>query len=68
MITTSKHNPWPLDTEIQDLKSAGLTKESLVRFKFFNLDHRLMLDTIGTLSKEDQKIVLQRLKELFLLK
>jgi mRNA interferase MazF len=24
MITTSSHHPWPLDTEIEDLRAAGL--------------------------------------------
>jgi len=54
MITSARNEPWPLDYLIDDLKSTGLSKPSLVRMKFFTLDHRLILEKIGKLSKKDQ--------------
>ena len=40
---------------ITDLKSAGLNKASVIRMKLFTLDHKLILETVGTLSKKDQE-------------
>ena len=44
MIASQGNPPWPLDCSITDLKSAGLPAPSLVRFKLFTLDHRLVRD------------------------
>jgi len=54
MITSAKHSDWPLDSLINDLSSAGLSAPSLIRLKFFTLDHRLIRGTLGELSNEDQ--------------
>lgn len=55
MITTQSHSPWPGDTDINDLESAGLDHPSLVRLKLFTLDHRLIIKKIGQLSENDRK-------------
>lgn len=53
MITSAKHSSWKDDSEISDLKTTGLTAESVVRQKIFTLDIRLIIDCIGNLSKTD---------------
>lgn len=53
MITSAANAPWPLDCAILDLESAGLPTASVVRFKLFTLDHRLVKGTLGSLSAED---------------
>jgi mRNA interferase MazF len=54
MITSAGHSPWPLDAPISDLKAAGLPAPSLVRFKLFTLDHRLVRGKLGRLAEKDQ--------------
>lgn len=54
MITSAAHAPWPLDVPIGDLASAGLPAPSIVRFKLFTLDHRLVRGTLGRLGAEDR--------------
>ncbi len=65
MITSAAHTPWPLDCPILDLESAGLPAPSLVRFKLFTLDHRLVRAVLGQLSPSDQSAVRARLDQLF---
>ena len=57
MITSAAHTAWPLDHSIQDLSAAGLRYPSLVRFKIFTLDQRLILGTLGRLGQDDQRAV-----------
>ena len=54
MITSAGHAPWPLDVPINDLRAAGLPVPSLVRFKLFTLDHRLVRGRLGRLAEKDQ--------------
>ncbi|GFO73938.1 mRNA interferase MazF [Bathymodiolus platifrons methanotrophic gill symbiont] len=54
MITSAKQSDWPLDTPITDLNSSGLPAPSLIRLKLFTLDHRLIISSLGQLSKDDQ--------------
>jgi mRNA interferase MazF len=54
MITSASHTAWPLDVPIGDLKVAGLPVPSIVRFKLFTLDHRLVRGRLGRLSERDQ--------------
>lgn len=54
MITSAKQSSWPLDTPINDLDSAGLPAPSLIRLKLFTLDHRLIINSLGYLSANDQ--------------
>jgi len=65
MITSAHHNAWPLDIKIQDLKACGLEKASLIRFKLFTLDNRLIKAKIGILSKKDQKIFNESISKVF---
>lgn len=53
MITTKSHSPWPGDTELIDLDTAGLDHPSIVRLKLFTIDHRLIVKRIGELSEKD---------------
>jgi mRNA interferase MazF len=54
MITSAEHASWPLDVPISDLKAAGLPVPSIVRFKLFTLDHRLVRGKLGRLAEKDQ--------------
>ncbi|HEX8009384.1 MAG TPA: type II toxin-antitoxin system PemK/MazF family toxin [Casimicrobiaceae bacterium] len=54
MVTSAGHAPWPLDVPINDLAAAGLPAPSIVRFKLFTLDHRLMRGKLGRLAAKDQ--------------
>lgn len=64
MITSVKEGQdfWPADVVIKDLSHAGLPASSLVRFKLFTLDHRLVLGRLGKLSQSDQKHVQEKLQ------
>lgn len=57
MITSAKHQPWPGDHRIADLRAAGLRSPCTVRLKVFTLDNRLILGRIGRLSAADGKSV-----------
>lgn len=57
MITSAANAPWPLDCAIADLASAGLPAASVVRFKLFTLDHRLIRGTLGQLGPADARSV-----------
>lgn len=64
MITSQGNAPWPLDCPIVDLAAAGLPAPSLVRFKLFTLDHRLVRGELGRLSASDKNTVHAHLKRL----
>ena len=64
MITSQQHSPWPLDCSIEDLTAAGLPAPSIVRFKLFTLDHRLVHGKVGELSGSDRQQVAAKLGEL----
>lgn len=57
MITSLGHTPWPLDCPLADLAAAGLPAPSMVRFKLFTLDHRLVRGQLGKLAVQDQAAV-----------
>lgn len=64
MITTARHSAWPLDVRIGDLVAAGLPAESIVRFKLFTLDHRLVRGRLGRLGTDDEHAVTEALRVL----
>jgi mRNA interferase MazF len=66
MITSAANTPWPLDCAISDLKTAGLPAPSVVRFKLFTLDHRLVRGELGRLAKTDKNVVTERLQSLLM--
>ncbi len=57
MITSQGNTPWPLDCPLNDLAAAGLPAPSMVRFKLFTLDHRLVRGELGKLSPADVAVV-----------
>lgn len=57
MITSQANSPWPLDCQLSDLAAAGLPAPSMVRFKLFTLDHRLVRGEIGKLAPADAEAV-----------
>lgn len=64
MITSAVHARWPLDVEIADLAAAGLPAPSLVRFKLFTLDHRLVRGILGHLADKDADHVAKAIRRL----
>ncbi len=64
MITTGAGAAWPLDCPLADLETAGLPAASLVRFKLFTLDHRLVRGELGRLGDSDQAAVRAALETL----
>ncbi len=66
MITSLKpaQEGWPADVLIENLQPTGLPVPSIIRFKLFTLDHRLILDRLGKLSEKDQHNVQKKLKEI----
>jgi mRNA interferase MazF len=54
MITSAGNAPWPMDCPIADLAAAGLPAPSMVRFKLFTLDHRLVRGVLGQLAPADR--------------
>lgn len=69
MITSLKpaQNLWPTDLIIENLDFTGLSFPSIIRFKMFTLDHRLILGRLGKLSDIDQNRVHHKLKEILYL-
>ena len=67
MITTAQRSHWPNDVAVQDLASCGLTLASVVRFKLFTLDNRLIARRIGHLSARDRQAVRRALRSLIAL-
>ena len=65
MITSQGNAPWPLDCPIADLNATGLPAPSLVRFKLFTLDHRLVRGELGKLAAADATMVAEGLNKLF---
>ncbi|MBS0607572.1 MAG: type II toxin-antitoxin system PemK/MazF family toxin [Verrucomicrobia bacterium] len=65
MITSIKAEQelWPADIVIQDLASTNLPAPSIIRFKLFTLDHRLIINRLGILAPIDRKSVQSMLKE-----
>lgn len=68
MITSARNSDWPLDVEIANLDSAGLSSASVVRMKLFTLDDQLVIRKAGALAENDRKSVVAALRELLSLK
>ncbi|MBI2828770.1 MAG: type II toxin-antitoxin system PemK/MazF family toxin [Acidobacteria bacterium] len=63
VITSASHRPWPGDTPIVDLKSAGVKAPSLVRLKLFTIDNRFIARRIGALEGADRTAVSTHTRE-----
>lgn len=61
MITTANNSSWYSDIQIADLNAAGLKTSSVIRFKMFSLDERLIIKKIGNLSDLDKEKVKEQL-------
>ena len=55
MVTRATHTRWPSDHEIVELEPTGLHAASVVRFKIFTLDNRILQRRIGRLSDRDAR-------------
>ena len=65
MITSNTGKElWPNDVPIKHIQTAGLKEKSLVRFKIFTIDHRLIRTRIGSLHDEDVKAIKMRLRDI----
>src|SRR5438128_332369 len=62
MITSARNKPWPCDVDISNLTESGLPKPSIIRMKFFTIDHRLIIKTIGILSTKDKNTFRKTIK------
>jgi mRNA interferase MazF len=60
----SSNSPCPLDVEINDLDSVGLTSASKVRMKLFTLDERLIIRRAGSLAEQDKKLIKKAIQQL----
>lgn len=52
MITTAQHSAWHNDIRIPNHQSAGLPVPSVIRWKLFSLDVRLVMGQVGKLDEE----------------
>ena len=50
MITRATHTKWPSDHALKELQPTGLRDPSVVRFKIFTLDNRILQRRIGRLG------------------
>lgn len=64
MITSARNESWPCDISISNLTQAGLPKPSIIRMKFFTLDHRFILNVLGSLDLKDRNNVKKVLKNI----
>lgn len=55
MITRATHTRWPSDHRIANLSPTGLNAASVVRFKIFTLDNRILQRRIGRLGAPDAR-------------
>jgi mRNA interferase MazF len=53
MITRAARTKWPSDHAIKELHPTGLRAPSVVRFKVFTLDNRILQRRIGQLGADD---------------
>jgi mRNA interferase MazF len=65
MITRATHTQWPSDRVIEELRPTGLRDPSVVRFKVFSLDNRILQRRIGRLSSDDARACAAALKTIF---
>jgi mRNA-degrading endonuclease toxin of MazEF toxin-antitoxin module len=65
MITRAAHTRWPSDHAIIGLSTAGLRHASVVRWKLFTLDNRLIGRHLGSLEPKDRAGCAARLAAVF---
>jgi hypothetical protein len=52
-VFSQNNSPWPLGRPITDLTAAGLSTLPPGRFNLFTLDHRLVLDELGSMASRN---------------
>lgn len=57
MITTAARSHWHSDIAIEDLKSCGLDRSCIIRWKIFTLPNNAILRHLGKLGRRDQDTV-----------
>ncbi len=57
MITSAAQSKWPSDIAIEELKSAGLNRPCVVRWKLFTLPNILIIRRAGILARRDRDSV-----------
>ena len=62
MITTAARTRWQNDIVIDDLKSAGLPRPCVVRWKLFTLPNETILRRAGRLGQRDRDAVEETLR------
>jgi mRNA interferase MazF len=65
MITRATHTQWRSDHRIGDLLPTGLRDASVVRFKVFTLDNRILQRRIGRLGDDDAQGFAAALRAVF---
>lgn len=55
MVTRATHTRWPSDHQIEELGPTGLRDPSVVRWKVFTLDNRILQRRIGRLGEADAR-------------
>jgi mRNA interferase MazF len=65
MVTRATHTRWPSDHAIEDLAPTGLRDPSVVRFKVFTLDNRILQRGIGRLGNADARACSTTLRATF---
>lgn len=50
MVTSASQTSWSSDVAVTDLETASLPKPSVIRFKLFTLDNRVIIRKLGKLS------------------
>jgi mRNA interferase MazF len=64
MITSSNNAQWPSDYRLRNQEKAGLIASSIIRFKVFTLDNRIIKKKIGLLSRIDKQHVFDKIQEI----
>lgn len=64
MITTATRSNWFNDVSLSEWEQVGLPHPSLVRAKLFTLDERLIIRSLGELSKADRQAVVRSLSDI----
>ena len=65
MITRATHTPWPSDLLIAEPGSSGLRHASVVRWKLFTLDNRIIQRRVGTLEEKDRDVCTAQIPAVF---
>ena len=66
MITTAKSSQWHSDYKLSNPTLAGLKVDCYVRWKIFTLPNSLIVRLIGELAEEDQKVLMEKSRIIFI--